>query len=259
MLGDESIRQEILLHYHPDLHKGNAKKLAKINNSAGIHIRTFDAFVECEDGACFAQAIEKKQKIIQDYLFEIIKLKGIITFTATNIQRDADDGETHFQSYIVNNDAKTVWVIDPAYNAKVLETDVLKSNQGIYYAEVTHDVVKPFFEEYAPEYEFCFVPLLHPAQISFADVFCQSWSLMILNVQLKNTELTEHFIPKYQKEKYKMLLDFYKRIFIDIPSLANYLYTEYEGEIKENFGDKSSLLNADPVKILLSMTSSKMC
>ena len=260
MLGDESIRQEILMHYHPNLHKGNVKKLAKINNSVAnaTHIRTFDAFVEVSEDEDFQAAIEKKQKIIQDYLFEIVKLKGIVTFTATNIQRNADDYETHFQSYIVNNDAKTVWVIEPAYDAAVLETDEKQPHQGIYYAEITYDVVKPFFEEHAPDYEFCFVPLSHPAQISFDDVFCQSWSLMILNSQLYNAALTPYSIPKSQKDKYALLLTFYKRIFIDIPSLSSYLYSEYEGEIIENYGEKSALLKADPVKILLSMTSANM-
>ena len=260
MLGDESIRQEILMHYHPNLHKGNVKKLAKINNSVAnaTHIRTFDAFVEVSEDEDFQAAIEKKQKIIQDYLFEIVKLKGIVTFTATNIQRNADDYETHFQSYIVNNDAKTVWVIDPAYDAAVLETDEKQPHQGIYYAEITYDVVKPFFEEHAADYEFCFVPLSHPAQISFDDVFCQSWSLMILNSQLHNTTLTPYSIPKSQKDKYAVLLNFYKRIFIDIPSLSSYLYSEYEGEIIENYGEKSALLKADPVKILLTMTSANM-
>ena len=73
MLGDESIRQEILMHYHPNLHKGNVKKLAKITKTDS-HIRTFDAFAEVSDENDFQAAIEKKQKIIQDYLFEIVKL-----------------------------------------------------------------------------------------------------------------------------------------------------------------------------------------
>ena len=65
MLGDESIRQEILMHYHPNLHKGNVKKLAKITKTDS-HIRTFDAFAEVSDDEDFQAAIEKKQKILQE-------------------------------------------------------------------------------------------------------------------------------------------------------------------------------------------------
>lgn len=150
ILGDESIREEILMHYHPELHRGNTKTLRKINNGKH-HIRTFDAFVHPEkDDTSFDDAIERKHKMIRNYLSEIVKLDGTVVFTATNIQRDADDCETHFQSFIVDNDNKTVLAIDPAYNKSVIKknkkNNVLEAYQGIYYAEVTHNVIKPFFK-----------------------------------------------------------------------------------------------------------------
>jgi hypothetical protein len=50
-----------------------------------------------------------------------------------------------------------------------------------------------------------------------------------------------------------MILKFYKRIFTDIPNLRGYLKAEYEGEVSED-----NLLEADPYKVLMSMTKAYM-
>lgn len=261
VIGDESIREEILMHYHPELHKGLLTKLRRINHGKQ-HIRTFNAFVkQTENDTSFDDALEKKKEDMRDYLSEIVKLDGTIVFTATNIQRDADDFETHFQTFIVDNDNKTVLAIDPAYNKTVLRTNkknnILAVHQGIYYAEVTHEVIKPFFEEENPDYDFRIVPLSHPAQIAFDDVFCQSWSLFILDSLLSNM-VAEFEIPDKQIDKYDMILQFYKRAFNDIPTLKEYLKNEYKGEIIDNYGKTSTLLKANPAKILMAMTKSDM-
>ena len=49
-------------------------------------------------------------------------MNGTIVFTATNVQRDEDDFETHFQTFIVDNDDKIVYAIDPAYDKTVVKT-----------------------------------------------------------------------------------------------------------------------------------------
>ena len=102
------------------------------------------------------------------------------------------------------------------------------------------------------------LPLSHPAQIAFDDVFCQSWSLYILDSLLTNPEIEEFEIPATQIEKYGMILRFYKRVFKDIPTLKNYLKFEYEGEIIDNFGDDSNFLKENPAKILMEMTKNDM-
>ena len=136
MLGDESIRQEILMHYHPELHRGNTKTLRKINNGKH-HICTFDAFVHPEkDDTSFDDAIERKHKMIRNYLSEIVKLDGKVVFTATNIQRDADDCETHFQSFIVDNEK---FIVTSVANSEYMEVNVEPSGSytNIYaYKEV---------------------------------------------------------------------------------------------------------------------------
>ena len=251
VLGDESIREEIIMHYNPDLHKGNLTKLKKIGNvNHDHHVITFNAFIE--SGKTREDKIEK----IRNYLEKIVEMPGTVAFTATNVQQDENDFETHFQSFIIDNDAKRVIMIDPAYDKKK------RSGKGIYYAEIAREIVKPFFKflnmdlEEEDEYKVRFLKLKNPAQIAHDDVFCQSWSLFILNSLLENDayKTTQKFkIPESQTDKYNMILKFYKRIFTDIPSLRGYLKAEYEGEITDDY-----LLEADPYKVLMKMTKADM-
>jgi hypothetical protein len=252
VLGDESIREEIIMHYNPDLHKGNLTRLKRINDGSNHkhHVITFNAFIE--PGKTREDKIDK----IQDYLEKIVEMPGTVAFTATNVQQDENDFETHFQSFIVDNDAKRVTMIDPAYDKKK------RSGKGIYHAEIAREIVKPFFKflnmdlEEEDEYKVRFLKLTNPAQIAHDDVFCQSWSLFMLNSLLENDayKTTQKFkIPESQTDKYNMILKFYKRIFTDIPNLRGYLKAEYEGEVSED-----NLLEADPYKVLMSMTKAYM-
>lgn len=265
VIGDESIREEILMHYHPGLHRGNITKLRRIDpKNHKSHAFTFNAFVD------FSQddAIEKKNNEMRKYLSEIIKMTGTIVFTATNVQRDEDDFETHFQTFIVDNDDKIVYAIDPAYDKTVVKTkkskNILAYGQGIYYAEVAHETVKPFFESH--QYTFKFIPLSSPAQIIHNDVFCQSWSLYILNSVLEKDKdgipiyknIEEFQIPESQIEKYSVILQFYKKIFNDYAPLKGYLKNEYDGEIAETMVKNTPFLKVNPSKILLNMTKEDM-
>ena len=161
LLGDESIRRYIIIKYNPLL-----------TNQAKKCIRTFNAFVQK------GKTRNDKAKIIEDYCDDMSKRKGVVVFTATNIQQNELDNETHFQSYILDNNSKTIYIVDPAY-------DKSKSGHaGIYMAEVSNEVVIPFFKK--KHYDTLFIDLNRPAQVSDGDVFCQSWSLYILLELLKN-------------------------------------------------------------------------
>jgi hypothetical protein len=242
LLGDESIRRYIILKYNPELKNNN-------------HIKTFDAFVKP------GKTREHKNKEIKKYLETISKLKkDIVVFTATNVQQNEEDNETHFQSFIVDNNTKKVYGIDPAYDKK--EEDFI----GIYYAEILHDVIKPFFE--AKDYEFNLVRLSRPAQTTTEDVFCQSWSLMILLKLIENKDYendVEFEIPSKKLDKYNMLLEFYKQIFTDMPELLGNLKAEYEGSINDCNNDvcpsedeKPELLEFDASTLLMSMKKDDM-
>ena len=240
LLGDESIRRYIILNYNP-----------RLKHQLEKDIRTFDAFVQP------GKTRSDKNKEIEKYLKYAIKLKkDIVVFTATNVQQHDQDMETHFQSYIVDNDNKCVYVIDPAFNKN-------KHNfVGIYYAEVTHEVIKPFFEK--NDYKVKFVRLTKPAQTTTDDVFCQSWSLLILLNLLNNNiykDDLEFDIPSTKLEKYDILLEFYKTIFTHMPELRANLKAEYEGSIKDyrfDRDDEKELLSYDPYDLLMSMKKSDM-
>lgn len=245
LLGDESIRRYIITKYYP-----------KLPNSDAKNIRTFNAFIPT------GKTRQDKADEIIAYCKSMMKKKKVVVFTATNIQTDEFDNETHFQSYLLDNTKKKLLVIDPAY-------DRTKSDHmGIYYAEVTETVIAPFFtnQKYTVEY----IDLNHPAQINDGDVFCQSWSLFILLEKLKDNEYlrdTTFQIPMKQIDKYDRLLSFYKQIFVDLPELSANLRVEYQGELtetnspympKHNAEMTSLLLTYDPVDLLMSMTASEL-
>lgn len=231
LLGDESIRRYIILKYNPELKNKN-------------HIKTFDAFIKS------GKTREHKHKEIKKYLQAISRLKkDIVVFTATNVQQDEEDIETHFQSFIVDNNNKKVYGIDPAYDKN--EEDFI----GIYYAEILHETIKPFFEN--KQYAFHLVRLSRPAQTTTDDVFCQSWSLLILLKIMENKDYekdVEFYIPSKKLDKYNMLLEFYKQIFTDMPELLDNLKAEYEGSIN----DFPELLEFDSGTLLMSMKKDDM-
>jgi len=240
ILGDQGIRRYIITKYYP-----------KLSNPSPASMRTFDAFIPI--GKTRA---DKANEIIA-YCKSMMRKKGTVVFTATNIQTDEFDNETHFQSYLLDNAKHRLLVIDPAYDA------TQANHMGIYYAEVTEEVIGPFFQNnrYTVEY----IELTHPAQIHQGDVFCQSWSLLILLQKLKNNEYVRDktfTIPVSQIDKYEMLLSFYKQIFVDLPELCDNLRIEYKGEVNTNVNvDKHTqmartLLEYDPVDLLMSMNAS---
>jgi hypothetical protein len=242
-LGDESIRRYIILYYFPQF--ANASKKC---------IRTFDAFVEVGK-----KRSDKADEIVR-YCNRMCTKPGTVVFTASNIKRTRFDNETHFQSYIVDNDMKRLLVVDPAFDSRA------ELCAGIYTSEVSHDVVIPFYQRKG--YDTCFVSLSTPAQIHIDDVFCQSWTLYILLAKLQHDEYKFDLrfdIPLEPLDKYDMLLTFYRQLFADMPELGENLRVEYEGEILESRGptrlpkvEKEALLRFDPVVILMALSKYEM-
>jgi hypothetical protein len=243
LLGDESIRRYIILKYNPT-----------IKNKAKTCIRTFNAFIPR------GKTRSDKANQIVKFCDKMLTKKGTVVFTATNIQRNSLDNETHYQSYILDNDAKKIIIVDPAYD-RTKENGV-----GIYMAEVSNEVIIPFFT--SKGYAFKFVYLTKPAQICEDDVFCQSWSLYILLEKLKNNVFVHDVsfeIPEDQLDKYDMLLEFYKKIFADMPELISNLQTEYCGELAKANGpeapkknQKKAMMQMNAVELLLGMSKHDM-
>lgn len=236
VIGIEYIRQNILLRYIPSL-KPNIKK-----------VRTFDAFIRANG----EEYRDEKKDEIEKYCGEIMKIPGIMVFSACNIQENLHDGETHYQTFIVNNDRKIIYAIDPAYNKK-------KGGKGIYMAEVAKTAVKPAAMKH--HYKFKFVVLSSPAQTDSNDVFCQTWSLYMLITTLINPEYTETEldIPSDQMLRYKILLDFYKELLVGPvgPKICKELAKVYKSILKHH-EDKKILLQFNPAELILSMKTAEM-
>ena len=153
----------------------------------------------------------------------------------------------------MDNNNKKAYVIDPAYDKN--EDEFI----GIYYAEVTHEVIKPFLE--SKGYKLEFIPLSRPAQSTTNDVFCQTWSLLILLDLIKTKKYEdphmEYKIPSTELKCYEIILDFYKDIFIDsMPELLENLQEEYNGSINDNDEteeQKEKLLKIDVAGLLYQM------
>ena len=249
VIGYEQIRKIIIEYFFPDI--TNPEK-----------IKTFDASVEYIEGneKDYNKNYKKKTKELLDYCKETTRLQNYVVFTATNIEefREEDrDLETHYQMFIVDNENRKLYVIDPA---------IKDGEPGIYVPQIAIDIIMPFFEENG--YNTQIVELTSPAQIDdteeSADIFCQSWTLYILIKFLEN-KVGNHInntvinIPKNQKDKYKILLKFYKDIFSNIQELQSDLRVEYIDELKKNkVSIIKTLQKVDPFVLLMDMTPIEM-
>lgn len=258
VLGLEDNRKEVIKRFIPEIPNED-------------YIRTFDADIEYKIGNEMENKkgnkkeydikYELKVKEIRDYCTEVMQLEKFVVFTATNIeeyQEYGKDSETHYQTFIVDNNNKVLYVIDPAKkNGKAY---------GIYIPQVAIEIIMPFFEE--NEYETKFVKLKFPAQtnnsLEEADIFCQSWSLYILIEFLKDNNKDDLIniainIPKSQKERYDILLKFFKDLFSSIPTLQSDLKRIFERELQEEKPDKyKRFINIDPYALLMDMKTSEM-
>lgn len=248
VLGYEDIRNMILEHYFPQIENPH-------------EMRTFDAFQQFENPPFIDKAME-----ITDYCEEIIEddgVTGIIVMTAANIQLSEDDNLTHYQSFIIDKDAKTVYAIDPA--AK-------ENGVGIYEAAISETIVFPIFRSH--DYDCQFIQLSHPAQTNKGDVFCQTWTLVILlkaleKIYKKNNK--KKFIgvidipgPRPKVKKYSMLLEFFKDILENVPEVGRELAMEYLEVVNANKTDISQycsfekIVQVDVVEMFRLMTAEEM-
>jgi hypothetical protein len=239
VLGIEKVRKEIICAFYP-----------KIKNKR--FIRTFDAFQQYD-----SEPYTDKEDEIFAFCRSILDLPKYVVFTASNIQKDEYDEETHYQTYIVNNPDKTVHVINPA-------RDVTTENAyGIYEPEITYAVIQPFFEY--NDYKVKYIELENPAQSTTEDVFCQTWSLYILlEVLQKGPHIVA--IPKSQSSKYRILLGFYQLIMKSVPIVAKELARLYKEAIKQHADiikkdggiDIKNIKSIDTEKLIMSMKPVEM-
>jgi len=248
VLGYEDIRNMILEHYFPQIENPD-------------EMRTFDAFQQFENPPFIDKAME-----ITDYCEDIIEddgVTGIVVMTAANIQLFENDNLTHYQSFIIDKHAKTVYAIDPAAKA---------NGVGIYEAAISETIVFPIFRSH--DYDCEFVNLSHPAQTNKGDVFCQTWTLIILlkaleKIYKKNNK--KKFIgvidipaPRPKVNKYQMLLDFFKYILENIPEVGRELAIQYLEVVNMNkkyiseYCSFEKIVEVNTYDLFLNMTAEEM-
>lgn len=232
-LEDEDIRQLVLQNFLYDV-------------SSDLHI-----------GKTFTN--EYNTQKLYKYLHTITKSFKPVLFTASNLP-DIETGETHFQSYIVDNKRKTLLMIDPSRD--------YKSGDSLYERYVTDYIVKPFFEKLG--YRVNWLKTDYVCQTNFEDVFCQTWTLY-LQIQSIKLDANRIKIPRSQEKRYELLLNFFKVIAIKVPKFCERIESIYNYEIQNNPvlvegvpKSQHSILRKDlkrygsPCTILLNMSVSDM-
>jgi len=246
ILGYEDVRNAIIKHHFPQIENPQ-------------EMRTFDAFQQYETPPFIDKAME-----ITDYCEDIIEddqVEGVLVMTAANIQDSARDRFTHYQSFIIDKGLKRVYAIDPASK---------EHGVGIYEAAITETVVLPIFR--AHDYRCEFVSLSHPAQTNKGDVFCQTWTIIIMIKAL--TQMYSHSnkyigvidipAPRPKVNKYRLLNDFYKTILTHIPQVRRELEIEFTEVLNMNKAFISDhctfekLININVCDIFLNMTPEEM-
>jgi hypothetical protein len=183
-------------------------------------------------GNTFSYIEDKKE--VKDYLENVLdkEKNGIVIFTATN-PVSIKNLETHYQSFIIDNPQKKLFIIDPAY---FMDTEL-----EAYHRKITKDVILPHYESlgFEPIYidNYC--------QLTSRDVYCQTWSLILL-IKILNKGLNR--IPKdlYKEfttqEKKSELYHFFSDIIKNLPNVCKRLKEIYKELIQSVEGENKKIL-----------------
>jgi len=179
-------------------------------------------------------------------------INNLFIFTGTNLP-DPRTKETHYNIFIIDKSIKKLYIIDPA-SKLVKRGRSYIAKEGIYSPYLANDTIIPFFEKY--RYTHTFIASQNAAQTNIGDVFCQSWTLLMLKLFLDNDNPQKEMIdiPKKQEKKYQLLLDFYKYILTNFPSIQPILNTQYQYNINTHRRRLTTKYNDDLLKINPSLT-----
>jgi hypothetical protein len=171
--------------------------------------------------------INIRENTICQYLESIIKIenKEYATFTISN-NPDLIKQETHYQGFVMDYINKKLYIFDPAFTLK---------GTGIYKPYISKSLVIPFFENNNWKTEF--MVFTNPCQTNQHDVFCQTWSLIMI-IKMLNYNYSD--IPIKEKDKYVVLAEFYRQI-IEIKEIYN-IFEEIWNETYITF-EKINLLS----------------
>jgi len=193
-------------------------------------------------------SLEYNVNDLKNYLKNVLLQKNKrVLFTAANLP-DLSTGETHYQTYVVDTQSKTVIMIDPSRRP---------SGKGIYPPIVSREVIKPFFE--LSGYTVNWIDVSSACQIQKQDVFCQTWSLY-LQVQSVLNPGVKINVPKTQEKKYDLLLQFYQSL-LKYQGFCDDLQKEFIDSVKTAKITKQQKLQvskSNACAILTAMTTKDM-
>lgn len=174
------------------------------------------------------------------YIRAQLQTPGRVLMTASNTGRHVNTStETHYQTFIINTRTRVVTAIDPARRPR---------GRGIYRSIITEDVVAPVATEAG--FSVAWLETTNTCQVNKDDVFCQSWSLLLLIVAMLDPDLVV-LVPRAQVDKYADLLSFYKDI-MELSTVCDELRQEYTEAIAHH-PDRTSLACIDPCRVVRTM------
>jgi hypothetical protein len=226
------------------------------------------------DSTTFSGMEEDYAKITGDYILNIAtQKKPYVVFTIANPALEENNlFETHYQFIYVDNVNHIIYSIDPA---SVYNPDTGKVIRGVWRPEASEGMItylkKHNHKIHGHKYRFQFVKTSHPAQTSEDDVFCQTWSLMLMiefiNKTLENPSFTDYSqivinIPENEHARYQKIVDFYHLV-TDIPVIDNprekicdVLTEEYQRELKNR---KSTIIKNSSVDMYDKLIKTDPC
>lgn len=231
--------------------------------------------------ATFSGLEEDYQNIITKYILnKATKKSPYVVFTTANpSSEDKEFPETHYQFFYVDNVNHVIYSIDPAsvYNPKTG-----KVKRGVWEPIASEGMINYLKKNTIDGHRYTleYVKTSHPAQTSQNDVFCQTWSLLLMVEFIKQTHTTPPSpagyrqividVPEDERVRYQKIIDFYHLV-TDIPVLGgkprekicDILTTEYQQELANHqsmiVGDLSTtmynkLMKMNPCLIMKHLT-----
>jgi len=223
--------------------------LRALMNEDDIRARVLTSFLKQVPDIAIGKSFSYNYELesLNAYLEEILESPTRVLFTAANLTQKVG-GQTHYQTFVVDNTHKTLLMIDPSRN--------YATGKSVWDPKIAKKVVEPFFKEKGFTTEW--LNTSAACQVKQADVFCQSWSLYLqIQAILMRGEPID--IPVGQDEKYEILLDFYKKILED-PHTCGELEYAYRAYVKDSTKGpfNKMLLKASPCAVIRTMTYKDM-
>lgn len=166
--------------------------------------------------------------------------KPFTLFTAINLA-DKETSESHYQTYIVDNLGKKLYMIDPSmssnsdelyskYTEEEVSDEGYKSIKSLYTPHISFYIGNKMVKK---GYDVYWINTSNRCQSSTQDVFCQTWSLILQIETMKKLLKKDNspiVIPKLKKERYEIILRFYKNLISDKEFKTEFIKTFKEIE-----------------------------